>query len=275
MIKLNETKIIDNIKKNIHMYLPLNTLTTSESMINYEVWKKLRRPFVLPTDVPMPHTCKWERFAFDKLGCVLCAAIHDCAAGKCTQTHEAEDGTICLLSGVVINRYNFQMHEWDNNYPSFAMRRNQCTRSKVDLNTDCIVHDTVNDLLVQKNTGNKTHHLVNLLSRQICTTIAFFATEMQMKIKILDYRNWTIGILYLMKNGISMHGVHVLPKISALQTLLPPESQLHRQYNFKCKNITDVENKMKLYLRDINVAQLQKFCWNTNLKKLDIVSFLN
>lgn len=237
--------------------------------MDYRVWKLLRQPFALPTDVPVKHDCKWERFAFDKLGCVLCAAIHECGAGKCTQTSESEDGIVCELSGIVIHKYNFQIHEWDNNYPSYAMRRNFNTRNNTDQSTHCVIRDTVKEILQQCNdnaSDNTNPNLLNELSAQIGTTIAFFSTEMGMKIKSLDYRNLSIGMLYLMKHGISMHGVHILPRMSILQKILPPESQLHRRFNFKCKNITDVENKIKLYLRDINIAQLEKICWNTNLK---------
>jgi len=62
------------------------------------------------------------------------------------------------------------------------------------------------------------------------------------------YKNFTFGMLYLMKSGIQLHGVHILPTVMALQNLLPPESQLQRRFNFKCKNITDVENKINLLL---------------------------
>ena len=231
----------------------------------------LRRPFALPNDVQIKHKCKWERFAFDKLGCVLCAAKHECAAGKCSQTYECEDGTICQLSGVVINKYNFQMHEWDNNYPSYAMRRNLNLRNKTDRNTDGIIYNTVQEILCQCDDSVMTHgensNLLKQLSQQICTTVAFFSTEMCMKIKSLDYRNLAIGMLYLMKHGISMHGVNILPKVPILMEILPAESQLHRRFNFKCKNITDVENKIKLFLRDISIVQLEKICWNTNSLK--------
>jgi len=107
--------------------------------------------------------------------------------------------------------------------------------------------------------------LCKYLNKQVCTTIAFLSTEMGMKLKMMDYKNFTFGMLYLMKSGIQLHGVHILPTVMELQHLLPPESQLQRRFNFKCKNITDVENKIKLLLRDISAKQLQSACWNMTL----------
>ena len=227
------------------------------------VWRMLRRPFALPQEIDIPHTCQWESFAFSKLGCTLCGKIHCCDDGRCENTFQCSDGTVCALSGIVVNKYNFQINEWDTNYPSYAVKRGLSTRSKTDKNCELLVQNAIAEVLQHCEHTPDFVQLCDFLSKQVCKTIAFFATEMGMKIKMVDYKNFTFGMLYLMKNGVQLHGVHVLPVVHALRNLLPPESQLQRRFNFKCKNITDVENKIKLLLREINAKQLQCACWST------------
>ena len=233
--------------------------------MDVKIWSMLRRPFALPQDIEISHTCRWESVTFSKFGCTLCGKIHCCDDGKCKHTIQCNYGRVCSLSGVVVDKYNFQVNEWDTNYPSYAVRRGPSTRCKADKNHDIIVQKAIAELLQHCERTPDFDRLCEYLNKQVCTTIAFLSTDMGMKLKMVDYKNFTFGMLYLMKSGIQLHGVHILPVVMALHNLLPPESQLQRRFNFKCKNITDVENKIKLLLRDISAKQLQSACWNMTL----------
>lgn len=233
--------------------------------MDFYIWQKLRQPFALPADIAIPHKCKWEMFAFNSLGCLLCSRVHTCTFGNCQDTYEVGDGTVCALSGVVINRYNFQVNEWDHNYPTYAVKSCAAVRNKPERNIELMVNKAISELVqTTPETASRTK-LCNMLTKQVCTTIAFFSSEMGMKIKSVDFRNLSIGMLYLMKTGVRLNGLDILPAINQLHDILPPESQLQRRYNFRCKYITDVENKMKLLLRDINTKQLEKVCWNLSI----------
>ena len=82
--------------------------------------------------------------------------------------------------------------------------------------------------------------------------------KLHMKIKQAEIRNISIGLLYLMKTGIRVHNVCVLPCIEEFHHMLPPESTLIKNHNFKPKHITDVENKFKFFFRDVNMSEFGK-----------------
>ena len=246
-----------------------------DMLMDEKIWSLLRRPFALPQNVDISHTCRWEAFTFSKYGCTLCGKIHSCDDGRCEETVQCNYGTVCALSGIVVNTCNFEVNEWDTNYPSYAVKRGLSTRCKTDKNQDLVVQKAILELLQHCENMPDFGSLCEYLNKQVCTTIAFLSTEMGMKLKMMDYKNFTFGMLYLMKSGIQLHGVHILPTVVALQTLLPPESQLQRRFNFKCKNITDVENKIKLLLRDMSAKQLQSACWNMTTHSEQIANTLH
>lgn len=58
-----------------------------------------------------------------------------------------------------------------------------------------------------------------------------------------------VGLLYLMRSGLTVHDTCLLPRLAALQELLPLESYLPQHFEIKCKSITEVENLVKMQLR--------------------------
>lgn len=78
-----------------------------------DVWKALRSPFALPPCSFACHTCKFEKIDIDILGCLLCGNIHACSDGDCQQISESDDGTVCLLTGVVIRHKKFVDDEYN------------------------------------------------------------------------------------------------------------------------------------------------------------------
>lgn len=87
----------------------------------------------------------------------------------------------------------------------------------------------------------------------------------------------TIGLLYLMRNGIVVHELVVLPRLQAsffsfllcrnlffskcvgmqvLEQILPLENHLSVLFGVRAKCITETENVVKIILRNISKQQL-------------------
>lgn len=71
-------------------------------------------------------------------------------------------------------------------------------------------------------------------------------------------REATIGLLYLMRNGIIMHGTVILPKLPRLVAILPPESHLLHTFGIKGKCVTETENVVKTMLRCVGPSDLER-----------------
>ena len=60
-----------------------------------------------------------------------------------------------------------------------------------------------------------------------------------------------VGLLYMLRRGVVVHNVTVLPKISTLRDVLPLEQHLVTVFNIRAKIITEAENVIKFILRNI------------------------
>jgi hypothetical protein len=69
-------------------------------------------------------------------------------------------------------------------------------------------------------------------------------------------QNSTIGLLYLLRNGIIVHDMVVLPKLQILESVLPLESHLQTFFSIRAKCITETENVIKIILRHVSKQQL-------------------
>jgi len=65
-----------------------------------------------------------------------------------------------------------------------------------------------------------------------------------------------IGLLYMMRQGIIVHELVVLPRLSCLEALLPLENHLGVFFGVKAKCITETENVVKIILRSVTKQQL-------------------
>eukprot|EP00960_Hanusia_phi_P022540 666943-Hanusia_phi.AAC.9 len=72
-----------------------------------------------------------------------------------------------------------------------------------------------------------------------------------------------IGTLYLMRMGISMHHIVLLPRVAQLQLLLPIETHLKSFFRIRCKTITEVENLVKMCLRGLSARDLEQMGFTT------------
>ena len=58
-----------------------------------------------------------------------------------------------------------------------------------------------------------------------------------------------IGLLYLMKQGLTIQNVQWLPRVPSLQQCLPHETCLEKMFKLSMKLVCETENEIKLALR--------------------------
>jgi hypothetical protein len=95
-------------------------------------------------------------------------------------------------------------------------------------------------------------HCTDIICRHICLLNKLctgIITECKLK-------HIAVGLLYLMRNGIVMHGIVVLPRLDGLGAVLPIESHLQSIFLIKGKCITETENIVKIVLRAIPRSEL-------------------
>ena len=72
-------------------------------------------------------------------------------------------------------------------------------------------------------------------------------------------KNIAVGLLYLMRSGVTMHGIVLLPKCTILCKMLPLETQLETHFMTKSKVITETENLVKTIFRTTTVDSLRDY----------------
>ena len=92
--------------------------------------------------------------------------------------------------------------------------------------------------------------------RQLRSTLPICNKHLSMNIKRTEMRTAVFDLLFLMRSGICIHDICVLPGITALCKMLPNESNLMKHFDFKSKNITEIENKFKFHLRHADRRQM-------------------
>lgn len=97
-----------------------------------------------------------------------------------------------------------------------------------------------------------------LCCQQLRSTIPICNMYLKMHIKRCDMRAVVFGLMFLMRSGICIFDICVLPSIVQLLQCLPNESNLLKYFDFKSKNITDIENRFKFHLRHVSRAQMHK-----------------
>ena len=232
----------------------------------YSVWYALRRPFAVPATERNTHKCVWEMFAAGNAGCLICAKHHRCSIDVCDDVEKASDGTFCRITGMCIKAQNLEINEFEDVYPTYMKQSFVCIPTE---NTNTILHDRVNEYLtnflrlsyvvaqMDLVASLDREEFCKMLSSSIYSLMCICKSKLNMKIKYSEVCSVTIGLLYMMRTGIRAHNICVLPCIPVLCKVLPPESMLMKLYNFRPKNITDVENKFKFHLRGVPLKQFQ------------------
>ena len=82
-----------------------------------------------------------------------------------------------------------------------------------------------------------------------CCRVLHILAKHGMHVRNNEIQRLSVGIVYLMRYGVIMDGVFILPRIKDLQMLLPPETSLLPAYGIHPKYITEMENRLKFCLR--------------------------
>lgn len=259
---------------------------------NYKLWSMLRKPFCLTVSY-QPHKCEWENFSLNQGGCTLCGKRHDCCKNKCFDTIQTSEGVVCAITGIVIKDQNLQLNDYDDNYVSYG-NPNNCRRTYGDTIMANLEHEIKRhmydivlserarelfyslqntsmsnkkrskcgcDLTRSENTEWNEAIRIEVLSqacRHAVSLIALCRCKLNMKIKQNELRQLSVGLLYLTRTGIRLHDICLLPVVPNVDLALPNENQLFKNFNFKAKNITDVENKFKFHLRGLTRDELAR-----------------
>lgn len=88
-------------------------------------------------------------------------------------------------------------------------------------------------------------HLINMLTRLCPSMLAQSRRE-----------TLIVGLLYLMRSGLVVHGTFILPRVQALQRMLPLESYLHPYFGIRCNSVTEIENLIKMQARTLTPEQV-------------------
>ena len=88
-----------------------------------------------------------------------------------------------------------------------------------------------------------------LLAVRNCCRVFHILVKHGMCIRGNEVQRLAVGVVYLMRSGVFMNGVVVLPRLKELNMLLPPEATLFDSYGVHPKYITEMENRLKFCLR--------------------------
>jgi hypothetical protein len=75
-------------------------------------------------------------------------------------------------------------------------------------------------------------------------------------IQVSRIQGIVVGLMYLMRCGIIVKGVVVLPRLQLLHDVLPLETHLNQMFNIKGKVITETENTIKQVLKSLSTNEL-------------------
>jgi len=98
--------------------------------------------------------------------------------------------------------------------------------------------------------------VVHACTQEICSLISICYYKLHLHIRPSDMRDVVVGLLFLMRTGIYIHGVCVLPRLPRLLNLLPVENMLPKVFDLQCKVVTDIENRFKMHIRQQSRSKL-------------------
>jgi len=256
--------------------------------VSVGLWRRLRQPFVLPIGTKH-HTCEWENIDVDVLGCTLCGDIHVCDICTCKDVIETNHSVVCAVSGLVLRNYMYSdvefvdtvavtgpLSQFEEDFDAdvdsivhnmiVSARSKQYQRialcelllrwSRSEVQSANMIVNCANFMRkVQQNwhvfafvSMNKRQELA-LEAAAECRRILRFMVTCGMPIKAQEVQRLTVGLLYLMRHGISTGREVVLMQRADVCSILPAENCLLRYYGIHPKFITETENRIKFCLR--------------------------
>lgn len=102
-------------------------------------------------------------------------------------------------------------------------------------------------------------HLAEQCGSDILRAMTVSIQHFGMQLRDHEVHQFIIGLLYLMRRGVVMHGVWILPQRQELQDTLASENLLCKAMNLSTKCITDTENRFKFVYRFQTADKLSCF----------------
>lgn len=254
------------------------------------MWRCLRRPFTLPENTQRLHTCEWETIDMGLLGCRVCGCVHICHSLTCKDVIETNEGRVCALSGVVVydkaysdleyldtlalsdsipvtNDFDGEMSNMVRNI--LSSRQSQNLRRKLlgarllHLNNN--MHSSLNVLeccmkflagidqapYLFEFVSSKRREQIVLQAIEDCGRGMYVMISNGMSIKPVEVQRITVGLLYMMRCGVTLGATVIMPQRTDIRSLLPPENTLLKTYGIHPKFITETENRLKFSIRSV------------------------
>jgi hypothetical protein len=222
------------------------------------------------------------------LGCRVCGCLHICDALTCKDVTATNDGRVCGISGVVIydraysdvefldtlvltdsmpvcNEFAAEMTNTVKMMLSSAftlrIRRTQLCQNMLHFGHElhassnfvlsCMAFAKTAELypyLFHFTTHERREQLVRS-AEEDCGRAMHLMISNGMSIRPNDVQKITIGLLYLMRCGVTVNNDVVLPRRMDIRNVLPPENILYKNYGIHPKFITETENRLKFSIR--------------------------
>jgi hypothetical protein len=98
--------------------------------------------------------------------------------------------------------------------------------------------------------------LVERVTRSILHAICGLVYNFRMPLKDGELKTVAVGMIYLMRKGVTFERVVILPAVGELVRFLPSESMLSVFFDIRGRTITESENRVKFALRSATRARL-------------------
>jgi len=163
---------------------------------------------------------------------------------------------------------NALLNEWNRNLEKRALIFTKVARSKKDGgDSDLldifrhVIHETNTARTVMLLSNEERERICSQCSQQIfCLLKTFYSVVGNSFLKRGEQKRRCIvvGLLYIMRSGITVSGIEILPNLPVLKSILPHETILHEVFGLRPKIITETENFIKAHLRNVSENSLRK-----------------
>jgi hypothetical protein len=97
---------------------------------------------------------------------------------------------------------------------------------------------------------------VQFAATAICRLMNFMRTHCRNIPSCMKQGGIIVGMLYMMRSGVTIDSITVLPRIPRLKHILPLEQHLPTFFNIRAKVVTEAENVIKYNMRGVNPRSL-------------------
>ena len=134
----------------------------------------------------------------------------------------------------------------------------KCTPNLCDI--DAFLHQSLAGHRIPPPSVTKSHNERRSWVKLAATSISRLTTFMRMHCmnipSCVKQGGIVVGMLYMMRTGVTIDNITVLPRISQLKRLLPLEQHLPTFFNIRAKVVTEAENVIKYNMRGVHPRNL-------------------